>query len=160
MVLFVHFPTISCKFLFFLFSIIFFFNTIPWWFFYSNFYPTMDWVWGDEIGHGSLATVSFSTPCSGDRFPPLVAIKCSASLKNEKQVLDLLGDDCDHKLFSVLGRVVVSALQLFLEEPRWSIAGIWGPMVHEVMGFRLKKRRTRKNNKIIYKKKKWRVKLT
>ncbi|KAL0543076.1 hypothetical protein IC582_018163 [Cucumis melo] len=59
----------------------------------------MDWVRGHEIGHGSFATINLATPSSGDRFPPLMAVKsselvCSSSLKNEKQILDLLGDDC------------------------------------------------------------------
>lgn len=62
----------------------------------------MEWVRGDEIGHGSFATINFATPSntySAHQFPPLMAVKSSgavssASLKNEKQVLDLLGVDC------------------------------------------------------------------
>lgn len=56
----------------------------------------MDFVRGEEIGHGSFATISLAKT-SGAQFPPLMAVKsseaiCSTSLKNEKQVLDLLGD--------------------------------------------------------------------
>ncbi|XP_022132904.1 mitogen-activated protein kinase kinase kinase 17 [Momordica charantia] len=59
----------------------------------------MDWVRGHEIGHGSFATINLALPSktSAAQFPSLMAVKssgavCSSSLKNEKQVLDLLGD--------------------------------------------------------------------
>ncbi|XP_024019590.1 mitogen-activated protein kinase kinase kinase 17 [Morus notabilis] len=57
----------------------------------------MEWIRGEEIGHGSFATISKATPTkSSSQFPPLMAVKsseacCSASLKNEKRVLDTIG---------------------------------------------------------------------
>ena len=73
-------------------------------FYFSQFFSSstqnplmifLDLVRGDEIGHGRFATIN----CSIDQFPPLMDVKsyglvCAASLKNEKQVLDSLGDDC------------------------------------------------------------------
>ncbi|XP_023517683.1 mitogen-activated protein kinase kinase kinase 17-like [Cucurbita pepo subsp. pepo] len=59
----------------------------------------MDWIRGHEIGCGSFATINLAMPSntSTAQFPPLMAVKSSpavssASLKNEKRVLDLLGD--------------------------------------------------------------------
>ncbi|KAL5556994.1 hypothetical protein UlMin_039230 [Ulmus minor] len=57
----------------------------------------MDWVRGEEIGRGSFATISRALPRKGSiEFPSLMVVKsseasCSASLKNEKQVLDRIG---------------------------------------------------------------------
>jgi serine/threonine protein kinase len=56
----------------------------------------MEWVRGEPVGHGSFATVYLATPRrSPDQAPPLMAVKSSelsfsASLKNEKRVLDQL----------------------------------------------------------------------
>ncbi|KAJ7952845.1 Protein kinase-like protein [Quillaja saponaria] len=58
----------------------------------------MEWVRGDPVGRGSFATVNLAInrkTCA--QIPPLTAVKSSvasnsASLKNEKQVLDRLGD--------------------------------------------------------------------
>lgn len=56
----------------------------------------MEWVRGDPVGHGSFATVSLAlTRESSARASPLMVVKSSesfnsASLKNEKQVLDRL----------------------------------------------------------------------
>ena len=60
----------------------------------------MEWVRGEEIGHGSFATISKAKPRKGfssnKAFPPLMAVKTSEashsdSLKNEKQVLEKIG---------------------------------------------------------------------
>ncbi|EXC57778.1 hypothetical protein L484_000226 [Morus notabilis] len=57
----------------------------------------MEWVRGEQIGHGSFAKISKATPTkSSSQFPPLMAVKsseacCSSSLKNEKRVLDTIG---------------------------------------------------------------------
>ncbi|KAJ7944431.1 Protein kinase-like protein [Quillaja saponaria] len=58
----------------------------------------MEWVRGDQVGRGSFATVNLAIPRkSFVQIPPLTVVKSSissnsASLKNEKQVLDRLGD--------------------------------------------------------------------
>ncbi|PON43010.1 GPCR kinase [Parasponia andersonii] len=60
----------------------------------------MEWIRGEEIGHGSFATVSKAKPRKGSSnnkaLPPLMAVKSSESstsetLKNEKRVLDRIG---------------------------------------------------------------------
>ncbi|KAH0940530.1 mitogen-activated protein kinase kinase kinase 18 [Brassica rapa] len=58
----------------------------------------MEWVRRETIGHGSFSTVSLATTsASSTSFPPLIAVKssgavCSAALRNERDVLDDLGD--------------------------------------------------------------------
>ncbi|KAJ4868562.1 mitogen-activated protein kinase kinase kinase 21 [Raphanus sativus] len=59
----------------------------------------MEWLRRETIGHGSFSTVSLATTSgrSSTRFPPLIAVKssgaaCSAALRNERDVLDDLGD--------------------------------------------------------------------
>ncbi|KAK3412131.1 hypothetical protein EUGRSUZ_I00917 [Eucalyptus grandis] len=59
----------------------------------------MDWVRGEEIGHGGFATIHLATPaetCSSGR-PPVMAVKScdaalSSSLRHERRVLSELGD--------------------------------------------------------------------
>ncbi|GMN30150.1 hypothetical protein TIFTF001_002706 [Ficus carica] len=57
----------------------------------------MEWVRGEEIGHGSFATISKANPRkASSQLPSVMAVKssevcCSASLKNEKRVLDTIG---------------------------------------------------------------------
>ncbi|KAK8993098.1 hypothetical protein V6N11_049154 [Hibiscus sabdariffa] len=56
----------------------------------------MEWVRGKTIGYGSFGTVNLVLPKTGLPKSPLMAVKCcetgnSASLENEKQVLDQLG---------------------------------------------------------------------
>ncbi|EOA19051.1 hypothetical protein CARUB_v10007712mg [Capsella rubella] len=59
----------------------------------------MEWIRRETIGHGSFSTVSLATTSgsSATLFPPLMAVKssgvvCSAALRNERDVLDYLGD--------------------------------------------------------------------
>ncbi|CAH8344241.1 unnamed protein product [Eruca vesicaria subsp. sativa] len=58
----------------------------------------MEWIRRETIGHGSFSTVSLATTSgSSTSFPPLIAVKssgvvCSAALRNERDVLDDLGD--------------------------------------------------------------------
>ncbi|XP_021897626.1 mitogen-activated protein kinase kinase kinase 18 [Carica papaya] len=58
----------------------------------------MDWVRGETIGYGSFSTVSLAKVTRNcDRFPPLMAVKSSDSvdsalLKNEKEILEQLGN--------------------------------------------------------------------
>ncbi|KAF5451320.1 hypothetical protein F2P56_026436 [Juglans regia] len=58
--------------------------------------PSMEWVRGEPVGHGSFATVNLAIPRNGSALAsPLMVVKssessCSVSLKNEKQVLDQL----------------------------------------------------------------------
>ncbi|KAG2719810.1 hypothetical protein I3760_02G008400 [Carya illinoinensis] len=63
--------------------------------------PSMEWVRGEPVGHGSFATVNLAIPRNGSTHAsPLMVVKssessCSVSLKNEKQVLDQLST-CPH----------------------------------------------------------------
>ncbi|VVB09951.1 unnamed protein product [Arabis nemorensis] len=59
----------------------------------------MEWIRRETIGHGSFSTVSLATTSgtSSSEFPPLIAVKstgfvCSAALRNERDVLDSLGE--------------------------------------------------------------------
>ncbi|ESQ53374.1 hypothetical protein EUTSA_v10027234mg [Eutrema salsugineum] len=58
----------------------------------------MEWIRRETIGHGSFSTVSLATTSgSSTRFPALMAVKssgvvCSAALRNERDVLDDLGE--------------------------------------------------------------------
>ncbi|CAA0397741.1 unnamed protein product [Arabidopsis thaliana] len=59
----------------------------------------MEWIRRETIGHGSFSTVSLATTSgsSSKAFPSLMAVKssgvvCSAALRNERDVLDDLGD--------------------------------------------------------------------
>ncbi|KAJ0704124.1 putative mitogen-activated protein kinase kinase kinase STE-STE11 family [Helianthus annuus] len=60
--------------------------------------PPMEWIRGQEIGHGTFAKVTLAKPTSqNSRFPPLMAVKsCSLShsscLKNEFMMLNELKD--------------------------------------------------------------------
>ncbi|XP_023532352.1 mitogen-activated protein kinase kinase kinase 18-like [Cucurbita pepo subsp. pepo] len=60
----------------------------------------MEWVRGHELGRGNFGTISLARLIKGfDQFPPLMAVKSSVSvsvssvsLKNEKKVLDRIGN--------------------------------------------------------------------
>ncbi|XP_022149480.1 mitogen-activated protein kinase kinase kinase 18-like [Momordica charantia] len=60
----------------------------------------LEWVRGEELGRGNFATINLAIPTKGfDQFPPLMAVKSSVaassvsvSLKNEKQILDRIGN--------------------------------------------------------------------
>ncbi|KAI3794091.1 hypothetical protein L1987_36718 [Smallanthus sonchifolius] len=58
----------------------------------------MEWIRGQEIGHGTFAKVNLAKPTNqGSRFPPLMAVKScalthSSSLMNECTMLDQLKD--------------------------------------------------------------------
>ncbi|KAH7520187.1 hypothetical protein FEM48_Zijuj08G0117700 [Ziziphus jujuba var. spinosa] len=58
----------------------------------------MEWVRGEEIGSGSFATISLAVPRKASaEIPPLMAVKSSeifnsASINNEKEILDQLAD--------------------------------------------------------------------
>ncbi|CAH2076292.1 unnamed protein product [Thlaspi arvense] len=58
----------------------------------------MEWTRRETIGHGSFSTVSLATTSGNSTaFPTLIAVKssgvvCSAALRNERDVLDDLGD--------------------------------------------------------------------